>query len=57
MKVYIVLAYYFDGSLQGAETVIGVYVRRARAEKFIADAKKCYPVKELELVEFDIDED
>lgn len=45
--VFVVLAWYSDGSSQGPETVIAVFRTRTAAERFVDLATTLHPSKQL----------
>jgi len=47
VEIYVVLAYFEDGSLMGAETVIAAYKTQEDAERFKAIAERASPMKTI----------
>lgn len=53
--VFIVLAWYGDGSANGAETVLACFKTRTAADRFVELADKIHPTKTLAVVPMSIE--
>jgi hypothetical protein len=53
--IFIVLGFYTDGSVSGAETILCVFKTRNQAERFVELTNKTVPSKILEIVPMGIE--
>lgn len=53
--VFIVLAWYGDGSLMGAETVLAAFKLRSAADRFVELVEKSGPSKQLTVVAMSVE--